>query len=70
MPVNSRYSDERFEAIMDDVFSVLDKHSAQRDLSLLVLGNVITQIFNQHPDNSSRNEMVDSFCRVLKKTTQ
>lgn len=70
MPVNSRYSDEQFEAIMQDVFTVLENHSAQRDLSLLVLGNVITQIFNQQKDDSRRNEMVDSFCRVLKKTTQ
>lgn len=70
MPVNSRYSDEQFESIMQDVFTVLENHSAQRDLSLLVLGNVITQIFNQQKDDSRRNEMVDSFCRVLKKTTQ
>ena len=70
MPVNSRYSDKEFETIMQDVFAVLETHSASRDLSLLVLGNVITQIFNQQEDKAKRNDMVDSFCRVLKKTTR
>ena len=44
MPQNSKYSDTQFENLMHDIIIALEKHQAGRDLSLMALGNVITNI--------------------------
>ena len=56
MPQQSRYSDAEFERLMNDVIMVLEKHGASRDLSLMVLGNVISHIF-EHQINIIRNSI-------------
>ncbi|MFT6780054.1 MAG: hypothetical protein ACJAV1_004003, partial [Paraglaciecola sp.] len=47
MPQQSKYSDSQFEAIMHDIIIALEKNKANRDLSLMVLGNIVTNIFHQ-----------------------
>ncbi|MGQ8363875.1 DUF1414 domain-containing protein [Glaciecola sp. 1036] len=69
MPVNSRYSDEKFESLMQDIIITLEKHEADRDLSLMVLGNLVANIFVNQVNENNRANMVEQFCSVLKKTT-
>ena len=69
MPIQSRYSNDEFEALMQDVFMVLERNKASRDLSIMVLGNVIGNIFNNQIDSTQREQMVDQFCAALKKST-
>jgi len=45
MPQQSRYSNDEFETLMNNVILTLEEGGANRDLSLMVLGNVITHIF-------------------------
>ena len=68
MPQNSKYSDTQFENVMHDIIIALEKHQASRDLSLMVLGNVITNIFMQQVNASQRSEMADKFTQVLLKS--
>ncbi|WP_158771040.1 DUF1414 domain-containing protein [Paraglaciecola sp. L1A13] len=68
MPQNSKYSDSQFEDVMHDIIIALEKHQASRDLSLMVLGNVITNIFMQQVNASQRSEMADKFTQVLLKS--
>ena len=68
MPQQSRYSNEEFEALMNEVILVLEKNEAKRDLSLMVLGNVLTNIFNQQVAPENREAMLEQFTSVLKKS--
>ena len=68
MPQQSRYSNEEFEALMNEVIFVLEKNEAKRDLSLMVLGNVLTHIFNQQVAPENREAMLEQFTSVLKKS--
>lgn len=68
MPQQSRYSNAEFEALMNEVILVLEKNNANRDLSLMVLGNVLTHIFNQQVAPDNREAMLEQFTSVLKKS--
>ncbi|NDV92731.1 DUF1414 domain-containing protein [Alteromonas sp. 345S023] len=70
MPQNSRYTNDEFEALMNEVILTLEKNKADRDLSLMVLGNVITHILNNQVAPENRQAMADQFANVLKKSVQ
>lgn len=70
MPQQSRYSNKEFEAAMQDVFKALEENNANRDLSLMVLGNVLSNIFTQHVASENRDAMVEQFCDVLKRAVK
>ena len=46
MPIVSKYKNEQFDALMNDLITALEKHKAPVDLSLMVLGNLTTNIIN------------------------
>ena len=68
MPQQSKYSDSQFEAVMHDIIIALEKHQTPRDLSLMVLGNIITNIFQQQVPESQRQQMAEQFTQVLLKS--
>ncbi|WP_299082852.1 DUF1414 domain-containing protein [uncultured Paraglaciecola sp.] len=68
MPQQSKYTDSQFEAIMQDIFIALEKNQANRDLSLMVLGNVVTNIFQQQVPENLRQQMAEQFTQVLLKS--
>lgn len=68
MPQQSKYSDQQFEALMSSIVEVLEREKADRDLSLMVLGNIITRIFQHQVQESDRKEMVERFAQVLIKS--
>jgi len=70
MPIRSKYDDQKFNNILQDVLIALEKHETSADLALMVLGNALTHILNQQPDAKVRQTMTEQFCRVLQKTTQ
>ena len=70
MPQQSKYSNKEFETAMQDVFTALEKNNANRDLSLMVLGNVLSNIFTQHVSAENRDAMVNQFCDVLKRAAK
>ena len=68
MPQTSKYTDEQFEALTNDIIVSLEKHNASRDLSLMVLGNLVTQIFEHQFSDEARQQAVETFTNVLKKS--
>jgi uncharacterized protein YejL (UPF0352 family) len=68
MPQQSRYSDTDFEALMNELILTLEQHQADRDLSLMVLGNVITHIFKQQVPSQQRTAMAEQYAKVLLKS--
>lgn len=68
MPQQSRYSDSEFEALMNKVIFTLEENNANRDLQLMVLGNVITHIINTQVDKNNRKAMAEQFASVLVKS--
>ncbi|ALM90487.1 MULTISPECIES: DUF1414 domain-containing protein [Alteromonas] len=70
MPQNSRYTTAEFETLMNKVILTLEENDAGRDLSLMVLGNVITHILQTQVSPDKREAMADQFANVLKKSVQ
>ncbi|QJR82561.1 DUF1414 domain-containing protein [Alteromonas pelagimontana] len=70
MPQQSRYNDTEFEALMNKVIFTLEENSADRDLSLMVLGNVITHILNTQVPAKNRKAMAEQFANVLAKSVK
>ena len=68
MPQQSKYSNSQFETLMNDIVFALEKNQAKRDLSLMALGNVITNIFLHQVNDSQREKMAEQFTQVLLKS--
>lgn len=67
MPIVSKYSNERVEKIIQDLFDVLVKEEATPDLALMCLGNTITEVINKVPENQ-REAIVNNFSEALKQS--
>lgn len=48
MPITSKYSDEHVESILTEIAAVLNKHNASPELTLMVVGNIATNVINQN----------------------
>lgn len=74
MPQLSRYSDEHVEQLLSELLSVLEKHKAPTDLSLMVLGNMVTNLINTSVAPAQRQAIANSLpapCSLrLAKTTR
>lgn len=68
MPQQSKYSDNQFESLSQDLIGVLQKHKADRELSLMALGNLLTGIFNHQVAASHRESLAREFTRILLKS--
>lgn len=65
MPQSSRYSDELVEQLLAELVSVLEKQRAPTDLSLMVLGNMVTNLINTSIASSQRQALARSFADAL-----
>lgn len=70
MPIVSKYSNERVEKIIQELFDVLVKSSATPDLALMCLGNTITEVINQQIPEKQRQSVVDNFSSALKQSVK
>ncbi len=68
MPIVSKYSNERVEKIIQNLFDVLVNESATPDLALMCLGNTITEIINKQVPEDKREAVVANFTNALKQT--
>lgn len=65
MPQLSRYSDQRVEALLSELLQVLEKDQAPTDLSLMVLGNMVTNLINTSVAPAQRKTLARSFAEAL-----
>ncbi|MFC3095542.1 DUF1414 domain-containing protein [Alteromonas sediminis] len=68
MPQKSKYTNDDVERIMNEILVVLESNKANKDLSLMVLGNVVSHVFNQHVAPAQRAELAQAFSAILQKT--
>ena len=64
MPVTSKYQDKNVEQILTDVVNVLESHKTSTDLSLMVVGNIATNLINNIPA-SQRKVIAEKFAQAL-----
>ncbi|AMG31385.1 hypothetical protein AL542_14235 [Grimontia hollisae] len=65
MPVTSKYQDKNVEQILGDVVNVLEKHKVSTDLSLMVVGNIATNIINNNLPAAQRKVIAEKFAQAL-----
>ncbi|CAA2930217.1 YejL family protein [Arsenophonus endosymbiont of Bemisia tabaci] len=65
MPQSSRYRDEQIEHVLLELVKVLEKYKASTDLSLIVLGNMVTNLINAAVTLTQRKTIAESFAQAL-----
>lgn len=65
MPQSSRYSDQHVEQLLSELVNVLEKHHTPTDLSLMVLGNMVTNLINTSITPAQRKSLARSFAEAL-----
>ncbi|ELP5728817.1 YejL family protein [Vibrio vulnificus] len=70
MPITSKYTDEQVESILTEIGAVLDKHGATPELSLMIAGNIATNVLNQRVAASQRKLIAEKFAQALISSLQ
>lgn len=65
MPYVSKYSDQQIESVILQLLQVLKNNNASRELSLMCLGNAVSNIIDDLP-LEQRKKIVDNFAAALK----
>lgn len=65
MPQSSRYSDEHVEQLLLELVNILEKHQTPTDLSMMVLGNMVTNLINTSVAPAQRKTLARSFAEAL-----
>lgn len=69
MATKSKYQDQQLDTLLNDLIIALEKNKAPVDLSLMALGNTVTNILvNSVANPQQRQALADAFCSALKKS--
>lgn len=69
MAIKSKYQDKQFDALFNDLIITLEKHKAPVDLSLMALGNLVTNILQSNiQTDAQRQALANSFATALKNS--
>lgn len=67
MASRSKYQNSQIDAVLNDIIIALEKHQAPVDLSLMALGNAVSNILINHIKNpQQRDFMANAFADALK----
>lgn len=62
----SKYQDQRLDALLNDLITTLEKHKAPVDLSLMALGNMVTNILVSNiAGEKQRLALAETFSNAL-----
>lgn len=70
MPIQSKYTNQHVEQVMQDVQAVLEGHSAPTDLQLMVLGNVVSQLLTTQVAKEQREALAAQFGAILQQAVR
>ncbi|OBW93769.1 DUF1414 domain-containing protein [Gallibacterium genomosp. 3] len=65
MAAHSKYSNKEIEALMNEMISTLEKHQAPIDLSLIVLGDMVSNLLLSSVKESQRLPLAKAFSQAL-----
>lgn len=69
MATKSKYHTKQFDALLADLIVTIEKHEAPVDLSLMALGNMVTNILSENIQNPSQREVLaEAFADALKQS--
>ncbi|MDG4953686.1 MULTISPECIES: DUF1414 domain-containing protein [Actinobacillus] len=69
MATQSKYQSKQFDTLSSDLIATLEKHKAPVDLSLMALGNLITNILRENVQTEAqRHALADAFSNALKNS--
>ncbi|MDH2998226.1 hypothetical protein A1D22_10030 [Pasteurellaceae bacterium LFhippo2] len=69
MATKSKYQDKQIDALLNDFIIAIEKHKAPVDLSLMALGNMVTNILVTNVQNPQQREaLADAFSSALKNS--
>lgn len=70
MPVTSKYTNKEVEIILTQIIEVLEKNKASSELSLMIVGNIATNIINADVPKSQRKAIAEKFSQALLSSIQ
>ena len=65
MAIQSKYQDKQIDAILNDMIAVLEKHQAPLDFSLIVLGNMTTNLLTGSVGKQQQQVLAQAFADAL-----
>ena len=65
MAIQSKYQDKQIDALLNDMIAVLEKHQAPLDLSLIVLGNMTTNLLTGSLGKQQQKVLAQAFSEAL-----
>ncbi|GLO61445.1 UPF0352 protein [Vibrio sp. MACH09] len=65
MPITSKYSDDQIELILTEIAAVLEKHGANSELTLMIAGNIATNVLNDNVPGAQRKAIAEKFAQAL-----
>ncbi|OOF67710.1 YejL family protein [Rodentibacter caecimuris] len=65
MAQSSKYSDTQVNAIINDIIAVLEQHKTSVDLSLIALGNMVSNLLLSSVPASQRQAVAQAFANSL-----
>ena len=65
MAIQSKYQDKQIDAILNDMIAVLEKRQAPLDLSLIVLGNMTTNLLTGSLGKQQQKVLAQAFSEAL-----
>ncbi|MBR0573462.1 YejL family protein [Pasteurella atlantica] len=69
MAIKSKYNNEQLDTLLNELITVLEKNKTPVDLSLMVLGNMVSNILlNNINDPEQREHLADTFSQALKNS--
>lgn len=70
MATQSKFQDKQVDAILNDMIAVLEKHQAPVDLSLVALGNMVSNLLLTSVGENQRLALAEAFATALQQSLQ
>ncbi|MCE9679468.1 YejL family protein [Shewanella sp. AS1] len=70
MAIQSKYSNTQVESMIAEILAVLDKHQSPTDLSLMVLGNCVTDLLVRKVPAEARAQVAEQFAKALTQSVK
>ncbi|MDP8080096.1 YejL family protein [Phocoenobacter skyensis] len=69
MAIKSKYQDDQVDTLLNELIAVLEKNHTPVDLSLMVLGNMVSNILlNNINEPQQREHLAETFSQALKSS--
>lgn len=70
MALHSKYPNQQVEQILTELIAVLEKNQAPLDLSLIVLGNTVSNLLINNVGSPKRLALAEAFSQALLDSIQ